>query len=122
MATGGWNSHYGSFGHKLQAPGKSDAALIGDALLAMDGLRRGVKIGVAGTYRGRRAESGYKFGGPLGAAIGGITGAGPQPDSPCSGLPAPERVPEPAFPDFSEPQFGCGLDCSSSPFMAAVNM
>jgi len=74
MATGGWISQYGSFGDKLQALGKSDAALMGGALLAMDGLRRGGKIGVAETTAGG-ALIGYKFGGPLGAAIGGIAGA-----------------------------------------------
>ena len=65
MATGGWISQYGSFGDKLQALGKSDAALMGGALLAMDGLRRGGKIGVAETTAGG-ALIGYKFGGPLG--------------------------------------------------------
>jgi hypothetical protein len=74
MATGGWIGQYGSFGDKLQALGKSDAALMGGALLAMDGLRRGGKIGVAETTAGG-ALIGYKFGGPLGAAIGGIAGA-----------------------------------------------
>ena len=74
MATGGWISQYGSFGDKLQALGKSDAALMGGALLAMDGLRRGGKIGVAETTAGG-ALIGYKFGGPLGAAIGGVAGA-----------------------------------------------
>src|ERR1017187_4508116 len=74
MATGGWISQYGSFGDKLQALGKSDAAVMGGALLAMDGLRRGGKIGVAETTAGG-ALIGYKFGGPLGAAIGGIAGA-----------------------------------------------
>jgi hypothetical protein len=74
MATGGWIGQYGSFGDKLQALGKSDAALMGGALLAMDGLRRGGKLGVAETTAGG-ALIGYKFGGPLGAAIGGIAGA-----------------------------------------------
>jgi hypothetical protein len=74
MATGGWISQYGSFGDKLQALGKSDAALMGGALLAMDGLRRGGKAGLAETTAGG-ALIGYKFGGPLGAAIGGIAGA-----------------------------------------------
>jgi len=73
MATGGWISQYGSFGDKLQALGKSDAALMGGALLAMDGLRRGGKAGLAETTAGG-ALIGYKFGGPLGAAIGGIAG------------------------------------------------
>ena len=56
MATGGWISQYGSFGDKLQALGKSDAALMGGALLAMDGLRRGGKIGVAETTAWRRVD------------------------------------------------------------------
>jgi hypothetical protein len=74
MATGGWISQYGSFGDKLQALGKSDAAAIGGALLAMDGLRRGGKLGVAETSAGG-AMIGYKYGGPWGALIGGIAGA-----------------------------------------------
>ncbi len=74
MATGGWILQYGSSGDKFQALGKSDAALMGGALLAMDGLRRGGKAGVAETTAGG-ALIGYKFGGPLGAAIGGIAGA-----------------------------------------------
>ena len=63
-----------TMGQKLSAIGKSDAALAGGALLAMDGLRRGGKVGVAETTAGG-ALIGYKFGGPLGAAIGGIAGA-----------------------------------------------
>lgn len=74
MATGGWISQYGSFGDKLQALGKSDAALLGGAMLAMDGLRRGGKLGLAETTAGG-AMIGFKFGGPVGAAIGAAAGA-----------------------------------------------
>jgi len=74
MATGGWIGQYGSFGDKLQALGKSDAAAMGGAMLAMDGLRRGGKLGVAETSAGG-ATIGYKYGGPWGALIGGIAGA-----------------------------------------------
>jgi hypothetical protein len=63
-----------SFGGKLQALGKSDAAAMGGAMLAMDGLRRGGKLGVAETSAGG-ALIGYKYGGPWGALIGGIAGA-----------------------------------------------
>src|ERR1017187_9190228 len=45
----------------------------GGAILAMDGLRRGGKIGVAETTAGG-ALIGAKFGGPLGAAIGAGVG------------------------------------------------
>jgi hypothetical protein len=74
MATGGWIGQYGSFGDKLQALGKSDAAAMGGATLAMDGLRRGGKLGIAETSAGG-ALIGFKYGGPLGALIGGIAGA-----------------------------------------------
>ena len=47
--------------------------LAAGAMLAMDGLRRGGKIGVAETTAGG-ALIGAKFGGPLGAAIGAIAG------------------------------------------------
>jgi hypothetical protein len=63
-----------SLGGKLQALGKSDAAAMGVAMLAMDGLRRGGKLGVAETSAGG-ALIGYKYGGPWGALIGGIAGA-----------------------------------------------
>jgi hypothetical protein len=67
-----------TFGGKLTALGKSNAALIGGAALALDGLtgsRRGTWAGIAeGTAGG--ALIGYKFGGPLGAAIGGAIGFG----------------------------------------------
>jgi hypothetical protein len=74
MASGGWISQYGSFGDKLQALGKSNAALMAGGLLAMDGLRRGGYTGLAETTAGG-ALIGYKFGGPLGAAIGAAAGA-----------------------------------------------
>ena len=63
-----------TLGGKLQALGKSDAAAMGGAMLAMDGLRRGGKLGVAETSAGG-AMIGYKYGGPWGALIGGIAGA-----------------------------------------------
>src|ERR1035437_1468719 len=50
---------------------KGGAMMKGGAILAMDGLRRGGKIGVAETTAGG-ALIGAKFGGPLGALIGGI--------------------------------------------------
>ena len=52
---------------------KGGAMLAAGAMLAMDGLRRGGKIGVAETTGGG-ALIGAKFGGPLGAAIGAIAG------------------------------------------------
>jgi hypothetical protein len=52
---------------------KGGAMLAAGAMLAMDGLRRGGKIGVAETTAGG-ALIGAKFGGPLGAAIGAIAG------------------------------------------------
>jgi hypothetical protein len=52
---------------------KGGAMLAGGAILAMDGLRRGGKLGVAETTAGG-ALIGAKFGGPLGALIGGIAG------------------------------------------------
>ncbi len=52
---------------------KGGAMLAGGAILAMDGLRRGGKIGVAEATAGG-ALIGAKFGGPLGALIGGIAG------------------------------------------------
>ena len=47
--------------------------LAAGAMLVMDGLRRGGKLGVAETTGGG-ALIGAKFGGPLGAAIGAIAG------------------------------------------------
>ena len=52
---------------------KGGAMLAAGAMLAMDGLRRGGKIGVAETTAGG-ALIGARFGGPLGALIGGIAG------------------------------------------------
>jgi hypothetical protein len=52
---------------------KGGAMLAAGAMLAMDGLRRGGKIGVAETTASG-ALIGAKFGGPLGALIGGIAG------------------------------------------------
>ena len=52
---------------------KGGAMLTAGAMLAMDGLRRGGKLGVAETTGGG-ALIGAKFGGPLGAAIGAIAG------------------------------------------------
>jgi hypothetical protein len=52
---------------------KGGAMLAAGAMLVMDGLRRGGKIGVAETTGGG-ALIGAKFGGPLGAAIGAIAG------------------------------------------------
>jgi hypothetical protein len=46
---------------------------MGGALLAMDGLRRGGKLGVAETSGGG-AMIGFKFGGPIGAAVGAWIG------------------------------------------------
>jgi hypothetical protein len=74
MATGGWIGQYGSFGDKLQALGKSNAALMAGAALALDGLKRGGYVGLAEDTAGG-AMIGYKFGGPLGAAIGAAAGA-----------------------------------------------
>jgi hypothetical protein len=63
-----------TMGQKLAAIGKSDAALMGGALLAMEGLRRGGASGLAMTTGGG-ALIGFKFGGPVGAAIGASIGA-----------------------------------------------
>ena len=52
---------------------KGGAMLAAGAMLVMDGLRRGGKLGVAETTGGG-ALIGAKFGGPLGAMIGGIAG------------------------------------------------
>jgi hypothetical protein len=61
-------------GQKLSAIGKSNAALMGGAMLAMAGLQRGGTSGLAMTTAGG-ALIGFKFGGPLGAAIGASAGA-----------------------------------------------
>ena len=53
--------------------GRSNAALMGGVMLAMDGLRRGGKLGVAETTGGG-ALIGFKFGGPIGAGVGAWIG------------------------------------------------
>jgi len=58
---------------KLSALGRSNAALLGGAALALMGLQRGGISGLAMTTAGG-ALIGFKYGGPLGAAIG--AGAG----------------------------------------------
>ena len=77
MATGGWIGQYGSFGDKLQALGKSDAALMGGGMAAMDGLRRGGTTGNLETVGGG-ALIGYNQASALGmtGAGGAIFGAG----------------------------------------------
>ena len=62
-----------TMGQKMSAIGKSNAALAGGAMLAMDGLRRGGYAGMAETAAGG-AIIGFKYGGPLGTVIGGIAG------------------------------------------------
>lgn len=63
-----------TMGQKLSALGRSNAALLGGATLAMMGLQRGGVSGLAMTTAGG-ALIGYKYGGPLGAAIGAGIGA-----------------------------------------------
>jgi len=63
-----------TMGQKLSALGRSNAALLGGATLAMMGLQRGGVSGLAMTTAGG-ALIGFKYGGPLGAAIGGGVGA-----------------------------------------------
>jgi hypothetical protein len=63
-----------TLGQKLSALGRSNAALMGGALLALDGIRRGGITGMAETTAGG-ALIGYKYGGGLGAAIGAGIGA-----------------------------------------------
>ena len=63
-----------SMSQKLSALGRSNAALLGGGILAMDGLRRGGWTGLAETTAGG-ALIGFKYGGPLGAAIGAAAGA-----------------------------------------------
>ena len=63
-----------TMGQKLSALGRSNAALLGGGILAMDGLRRGGFLGLGETTAGG-AMIGFKYGGPLGAAIGGAIGA-----------------------------------------------
>ena len=63
-----------TMGQKLSAFGRSNAALLGGATLAMLGLQRGGVSGLAMTTAGG-AMIGFKYGGPLGAAIGAGIGA-----------------------------------------------
>jgi hypothetical protein len=63
-----------TMGQKLSALGRSNAALLGGATLAMMGLQRGGVSGLAMTTAGG-AMIGFKYGGPLGAAIGAGVGA-----------------------------------------------
>lgn len=63
-----------TMGQKLSALGRSNAALLGGATLAMMGLQRGGVSGLAMTTAGG-ALIGFKYGGPLGAAIGAGVGA-----------------------------------------------
>jgi len=63
-----------TMGQKLSALGRSNAALLGGATLAMMGLQRGGVSGLAMTTAGG-ALIGFKYGGPLGAAIGAGIGA-----------------------------------------------
>jgi hypothetical protein len=63
-----------TMGQKLSALGRSNAALLGGATLALMGLQRGGISGLAMTTAGG-AMIGAKVGGPLGAAIGAGVGA-----------------------------------------------
>ncbi len=63
-----------TMGQKLSALGRSNAALLGGATLALMGLQRGGVAGLAMTTAGG-AMIGFKYGGPLGAAIGAGVGA-----------------------------------------------
>ena len=63
-----------SLGQKASALGRSNAAMMGGAMLVMDGLQRGGWTGMAEDTAGG-AMIGFKFGGPMGAAIGAIAGA-----------------------------------------------
>ena len=63
-----------TMGQKLSALGRSNAALLGGATLALMGLQRGGLSGLARTTAGG-AIIGFKYGGPLGAAIGAGVGA-----------------------------------------------
>ncbi|GIW56063.1 MAG: hypothetical protein KatS3mg082_2467 [Nitrospiraceae bacterium] len=63
-----------TMGQKLSALGRSNAALLGGATLAMMGLQRGGVSGLAMTTAGG-AMIGFKYGGSLGAAIGAGIGA-----------------------------------------------
>jgi hypothetical protein len=61
-------------GQKLSALGRSNAATLGGATLALMGLQRGGVSGLAMTTAGG-AMIGFKYGGPVGAAIGAGIGA-----------------------------------------------
>jgi hypothetical protein len=63
-----------TMGQKQSALGRSNAALLGGATLALMGLQRGGVSGLAMTTAGG-AMIGFKYGGPLGAAIGAGVGA-----------------------------------------------
>jgi len=63
-----------TMGQKLSALGRSNAALLGGATLALLGLQRGGVSGLAMTTAGG-AMVGFKYGGPIGAAIGAGIGA-----------------------------------------------
>jgi len=63
-----------TMGQKFSALGRSNAALLGGATLAMMGLQRGGVSGLAMTTAGG-AMIGFKYGGPIGAAIGAGIGA-----------------------------------------------
>jgi hypothetical protein len=63
-----------TMGQKLSALGRSNAALLGGATLALLGVQRGGISGLAMTTAGG-AMIGFKYGGPLGAAIGAGIGA-----------------------------------------------
>jgi hypothetical protein len=63
------------FTGNLAKLGKSNAALMGGAMLAMDGIRRGGALGMVETTAGG-AMIGFKYGGGVGAAIGAAVGAG----------------------------------------------
>ncbi|MEK7755143.1 MAG: hypothetical protein AAB654_24665, partial [Acidobacteriota bacterium] len=62
-----------TMGQKASAMGRSDAALMGGAMLALYGLQRGGKTGLAMTTGGG-ALIGFKFGGPIGAGVGAWIG------------------------------------------------
>jgi hypothetical protein len=63
-----------TMGQKLSALGRSNAALLGGATLALMGLQRSGVSGLAMTTVGG-AMIGFKYGGPIGAAIGAGIGA-----------------------------------------------
>jgi hypothetical protein len=63
-----------TFGQKLSALGRSNAALLGGATLALLGIQRGGWSGLGMTAAGG-GLIGFKYGGPIGAAIGAGIGA-----------------------------------------------